>query len=121
MKAIGESAPVSVLSTGKPVMPLSIFERDGKIAVRSPYHPQFPARARQLGGTWDTGRLIWLFDARDEERVRELCAWWRWYGRAGAGVPDQRRRASPAFSPGRALGCAGPIRAWPSSGPDRDA
>ena len=54
-------------------MPLSIFERDGKIAVRSPYHPQFPARARQLGGAWDAGRLIWLFDARDEERVRELC------------------------------------------------
>ena len=55
-------------------MPLSIFERDGKIAVRSPYHPQFPARARQLGGTWDAGRLIWPFDRRDEDRVRALCA-----------------------------------------------
>src|SRR3954454_15107857 len=54
-------------------MLLSIFERDGKIAVRSPYHPQFPARARQLGGTWDAGRLIWLFDAREEERVKALC------------------------------------------------
>src|SRR3954454_12291487 len=54
-------------------MLLSIFERDGKIAVRSPYHPQFPARARQLGGTWDAGRLIWLFGAREEERVKALC------------------------------------------------
>ena len=38
-----------------------------------------------------------------------------------AGAPDQRRRASPAFSPGRALGCATRCRAGPSSAPDRDA
>lgn len=54
-------------------MPLSIFERDGKIAVSSPYDPKFPPRARELGGTWDSGRLIWLFDPRHEERVRALC------------------------------------------------
>jgi DNA repair protein RadC len=54
-------------------MPLSIFERDGKIAVSSPYNPRFPPRARELGGRWDAGRLMWLFDARDEERVRALC------------------------------------------------
>jgi len=54
-------------------VPLSIFERDGKIAVSSPYNPNFPRRARELGGTWDGGRLIWLFDARDEDRVRALC------------------------------------------------
>ena len=55
-------------------MPLSIFERDGKIAVSSPYDPKFPPRARELGGEWDRGRLIWLFDPRQEERVRALCA-----------------------------------------------
>ncbi len=55
-------------------MALSIFERDGKIAVSSPYNPQFPPRARQLGGVWDAGRLIWLFDPRHEEGVRALCA-----------------------------------------------
>ena len=54
-------------------MGFSIFERDGKIAVSSPYHPSFPPRARQLGGTWDAGRLIWLFDPRDKERVQGLC------------------------------------------------
>jgi len=37
-------------------------------------HTEFPARARQLGGTWDAGRLIWPFDRRDEDRVRALCA-----------------------------------------------
>jgi DNA repair protein RadC len=55
-------------------VPLSIFERDGKIAVSSPYDPKFPPRARELGGTWDRGRLIWLFDPQHEERVRALCA-----------------------------------------------
>ena len=54
-------------------MPLSIFERDGKIAVSSPYNRNFPPRARDLGGTWDSGRLLWLFDAREEHRVRALC------------------------------------------------
>jgi hypothetical protein len=30
-------------------MPLSIVEQDGRIAVSTPYHPNFPARARMLG------------------------------------------------------------------------
>jgi DNA repair protein RadC len=72
-EATKENVPITAKPIGKPVMPLTIFERDGKIIVSSPYHSQFPARARQLGGTWDAGRLIWLFDARDEGRVRALC------------------------------------------------
>ena len=55
-------------------MPLSIVEEDGRIAVTSPYHPNFPARARVLGGTWDPARRVWLFDAGDRERVRTLCS-----------------------------------------------
>lgn len=55
-------------------MPLSIVEEDGRIAVTSPYHPNFPARARVLGGTWDPTRRVWLFDAGDRERVRTLCS-----------------------------------------------
>ncbi len=54
-------------------MPLSIVEQDGRIAVKSPYHPNFPARARGLGGTWDAARRVWLFDAREEDRVKSLC------------------------------------------------
>jgi len=55
-------------------MPLSIVEEaDGRIAVRSPYHPNFPARARSLGGIWDKERRIWIFDAGDHDRVRSLC------------------------------------------------
>ncbi len=55
-------------------MPLSIVEEDGRIAVTSPYHPNFPARARVLGGTWDPARRVWLFDVGDRERVRTLCS-----------------------------------------------
>jgi len=54
-------------------MPVSIVEQDGRIAVRSPYHPNFPARARLLGGEWDPGRHLWLFDASEDDRVRSLC------------------------------------------------
>src|SRR5262245_11840076 len=55
-------------------MPLSIGEeKDGRIAVSSPYHPRFPARARSLGGIWDAARRVWVFDAADHDRVRALC------------------------------------------------
>ena len=55
-------------------MPLVIVkEENGRIAVSSPYHPNFPPRARGLGGIWDTARRVWLFDAGDHDRVRSLC------------------------------------------------
>ncbi len=55
-------------------MPLLIVEEeDGRIAVSSPYHPNFPAKARGLGGIWDTARRVWVFDAGDHDRVRSLC------------------------------------------------
>jgi DNA repair protein RadC len=55
-------------------MPLSIVEEEnGRIAVSSPYHPNFPARARTLGGVWDTARRVWVFDSADHDRVRSLC------------------------------------------------
>jgi DNA repair protein RadC len=55
-------------------MPLSIVEEeDGRIAVSSPYHPNFPARARTLGGIWNAARRVWVFDAADHDRVRSLC------------------------------------------------
>jgi DNA repair protein RadC len=54
-------------------MPLSIVEEEGRIAVSSPYHPNFPARARTLGGIWNAARRVWVFDAADHDRVRSLC------------------------------------------------
>jgi hypothetical protein len=48
---------------------VQIEEREGKIRVRSPYHPAFVARARDLHGKWDSP--CWVFDARDREHVED--------------------------------------------------
>jgi DNA repair protein RadC len=54
-------------------VPFSIVEQDGRIAVRSPFHPNFPARARGLGGAWDPVQRLWVFDAAAHDRVKSLC------------------------------------------------
>jgi DNA repair protein RadC len=53
-------------------MPHSIVEEDGHLVVNSPYHPNFPARARALGGDWDAARRVWVFDVGEGERVKSL-------------------------------------------------
>lgn len=54
-------------------MSVSIVARDGHLIVTTPLHPDFPARARMLGGAWDGARRVWLFDPDDAERVQTLC------------------------------------------------
>lgn len=51
------------------------------VKVRVPYHPEFPDRARLLGGKWDGA--LWTFDVRDKERVADLCM--TTYGEDGLG------------------------------------
>jgi DNA repair protein RadC len=63
-------------------MPVSIVEQGGRIVVSTPYHPNFPARARLLGGDWDALKHVWIFDAREDDRVRSLCR--EIYGTDGA-------------------------------------
>lgn len=41
--------------------------------LRSPYHPNLPTQAKALGGKFDSFTKAWNFDARDEERVREMA------------------------------------------------
>lgn len=41
------------------------------VIVTSPYQPDFPKLARKIGGRWKNPS--WIFDIRDESRVRELC------------------------------------------------
>jgi hypothetical protein len=41
------------------------------VTVESPYNPEFSSRARGLGGKWKAP--LWIFDERDEKRVKELC------------------------------------------------
>jgi DNA repair protein RadC len=61
-----------VLKAGHRV-PVSIAQRDGHIVVTSPYDSRSPLKARDLGGEWDAVRRVWVFDAREDERVRALC------------------------------------------------
>src|SRR6266436_5221676 len=81
---------IGALNPGR-LMPVSLVEQDGRIAVSSPYHPRFPARARSLGGIWDAAQRVWLFDAADHERVRSLCR--EIYGTDGP--EDGRDTAAP--------------------------
>ena len=37
-------------------MRVSIVEPDGRLAVTAPYHPDFLAKVRMAGGTWDGDR-----------------------------------------------------------------
>ena len=78
-------------------MPFTIVEEDGRLVVNSPYHPNFPARARSLGGDWDPERRVWLFDASDGDRVRTLCR--EIYGTEGPA--SDRERSAPYPSPAR--------------------
>ena len=64
---------------------IKITETDTKIAVKSPYHPDFPRPAKKLGGRWDGASKTWTFDARDSARVKALCR--EIYGTDGS--PDQ--------------------------------
>ncbi|MEU1078194.1 MULTISPECIES: hypothetical protein [unclassified Streptomyces] len=52
---------------------VSVTTENGKTTVRSPYHPGWPSEARALGGKWNAAEKAWVFDARDEERVRQLA------------------------------------------------
>lgn len=45
-------------------------EAQDKIFVTAPYHPEFPSKAKMLGGKYDGD--YWTFSALDEGRVRDL-------------------------------------------------
>lgn len=53
------------------ILGVSLSESSGRLVLKAPYLPAFPARARALGGRWDGA--VWAFDSRDEARVRALC------------------------------------------------
>lgn len=52
---------------------VQITTEDGKLYLSSPYHPNLPAQARQIGGKFHRASSSWVFDPRDEQRVRELA------------------------------------------------
>lgn len=46
---------------------------NGEVYLASPYNAGLPAEAKKIGGRWDGTSRRWRFDARDEERVRDLA------------------------------------------------
>lgn len=44
---------------------------EGKTTLKSPYNPELPPKARKIGGKFAYG--LWHFDARDEQRVRDIA------------------------------------------------
>jgi len=56
-------------------MTVKITVLDSKIEVKTPYHPDFPSAAKNLGGRpeKENGVWTWYFDPRDEASVRDLC------------------------------------------------
>ena len=60
---------------------------DGRVVVNSPYTREWPAVARNLGGRWQADPGVWLFDPRDERKVRNaLRETYGWAGESGATV-----------------------------------
>lgn len=53
-------------------MSVIILVSGSKVTASSPYNPELPSSAKALGGRWDAAARVWTFDARDEQRVREL-------------------------------------------------
>jgi hypothetical protein len=57
---------------------ISVVCEGEQLRVRSPYHPDFPPSARNLGGKWVHSDREWVFDLRLEEQIRALLT--RIYG-----------------------------------------
>lgn len=58
----------------------------GRVAVVSPYLPAWTTQAKRLSGQWDSYDRAWLFDAREETRVRAALV--ECYGTDGSPVPN---------------------------------
>jgi len=61
---------------------ISITTVGTALTVRSPYNTDLVEGAKDLGGRFDAATKAWVFDARDERRVRDLLT--RVYGTDGS-------------------------------------
>jgi hypothetical protein len=51
---------------------IQIVREGNHLSIASPYHPGLPAGAKKLGGKWNRGEKVWIFDIQDEALVRDL-------------------------------------------------
>lgn len=69
---------------------IKIETRDSKVITTTPYDKNFIQAAKSLGGKWQAPN--WVFDRRDEERVREVCR--EIYGTDGTDGPGVTLRVT---------------------------
>lgn len=65
---------------------IKMSDESKRFKVEAPYHPDFPARAKNLGGKFNGENKAWYFDPRDEERVRAMLR--EIYGTDGETMTD---------------------------------
>lgn len=63
-------------------MSVTITTDSTTVTLIAPYDPSMPAKAKAIGGRWNATEKAWVFDARDESRVRALAR--EIYGTDGA-------------------------------------
>jgi len=84
------------LPAGRMKQRVWVEQTDNRIAVKSPYSPQFVAKAKTLGGVWDPKTETWRFPRVMEKRVRDTL--YEIYGETGDGpveVVDVRVKIDP--------------------------
>lgn len=52
---------------------ITVTTSGNHVYLISPYNTKAVSAAKRLGGQWDGARKAWRFDARDEDRVREMA------------------------------------------------
>jgi len=52
-------------------MEVRISKHNNELVVQTPYTPEWPARAKALGGRWVPDLKVWMFNAAGEKQVRE--------------------------------------------------
>jgi len=61
------------------------------VTVFCPYHPDWPPRARVMGGKWNASQKAWVFDPRDAEAVKQtLLHVYGWDGTYPVEILDAR-------------------------------
>jgi hypothetical protein len=65
---------------------ITIQTDDKHTHLYAPYTPELPDKAKALGGRFDRSNRAWRFDARDENRVRDLSR--KVYGTDGSDADD---------------------------------
>lgn len=48
------------------------IKTEQRLIVKAPYNTEFINGAKDLGGVWDSNNKVWIFNAEEEENVKEL-------------------------------------------------